>query len=120
MFIDLAWRRVDTMLDKFRYAPGLTLADNENHPPGPSPLWQESSVFYYSDPDRGVAAFHRIGIQFNRHIANIYSWTAVGGKVVSRAKRTRLPIPKGPTTGTSLDGLTFTTLDPLLEYRIQV
>ncbi|MET0987389.1 MAG: hypothetical protein ABW034_18495 [Steroidobacteraceae bacterium] len=108
------------MQDKFRYAQGLTLADNENHPPGTSPLWQESSVFYFSDPGKGVTAFHRIGILFNREIANIYSWTSIGGKVVSRAKRTRLPIPTGPTTGTSLDGLTFTTLDPLIEYRIQV
>jgi hypothetical protein len=104
----------------YRYAPSLTAADNENHPAGDHSLWQESSVFYFSDPDAGITAFHRIGIQFHRKEASIYSWTSVGGKVLSRAKRTGLSIPAGPTTGTSLEGLSFATLEPLMEYRIQV
>jgi len=104
----------------FPYAPALHRNDNENHPPGVEPLWQESSLVCFCDPDAGLAGFHRIGIHPNKREASVYSWTQVGNRLVSRAKRTALRIPGGSTTGTSLEGVTFTTLDPLMRYRFDV
>jgi hypothetical protein len=98
----------------------LSLADNDNHVPDAHPLWQESSLVCFCDPDAGLAGFHRIGIHPNNNQASIYSWTQIGGKLISVAKRTGLPIPPGPTTNTQLDGVRLTTLEPLLRYRYQV
>ncbi len=106
--------------DEFPYASTLTRSDNENHAPGPQPKWQESTLVALVDPQRGLAAFHRIGIHPNRKEASLYSWTQVEGKIVSRAKRTGLPIPTGPLTGASLEGVTFQTPNPLRSCRIQV
>lgn len=95
---------------EFPYAATLTRSDNENHAPGTQPKWQESTLVALVDPQRGLAAFHRIGIHPNRNEASLYSWTQIDGKIVSRAKRTGLPIPRGPLTGASLEGVTFQTL----------
>lgn len=104
----------------FRYAPTLDRQDDGNHTPGEEPHWQESSLVAFVDPARGLAGFHRIGIHPNRQEASIYSWTQVDGKIVSRAKRTGLPLPGGPVTGTTLEGVTFETPDPLQSCRIRV
>lgn len=104
----------------FPYAPGLTIADDGNHLAGIDANWQESSLVAFVDPARGHAGFHRIGIHPNRSEASIYSWTQVSGRIVSRAKRTGLPIPMGGVTATALDGVTFETPDPLETCRIVV
>jgi hypothetical protein len=88
----------------FPYASTLRRDDNENHMPGTEPLWQESSLVCFCDPDAGLAGFHRIGIHPNKNEASVYSWTQVGNRLVSRAKRTALPIPAGSTTRTSAPG----------------
>lgn len=105
---------------EFPYAPSLVGDDNGNHPVGDQPHWQESSLVAFVDPARGLAGFHRIGIHPNRGEASIYSWTQVGARLVSQAKRTRLPLPAGPVTGTTLEGVTFETPDPLRSCRIRV
>jgi hypothetical protein len=83
---------------EFPYAPTLTSADNGNHAPGTQPLWQESCSFRSSTRCTGsppsIASAHT-----NRGEASVYSWTEVGGKIVSRAKRTGLALPGGPVTG---------------------
>lgn len=104
----------------FPYARTLTPADDGLHPPGPQALWQESSLVAFVDPAQGLAGFHRIGMHPNRGQASIYSWTQVDGKVVSRAKRTGLALPTGPVTGTTLEGVSFETPDPLRTCRIRV
>jgi len=104
----------------FAYAPTLTESDDRNHEAGEQAHWQESSLVTFSDAKNGLAGFHRIGIHPNRKEASIYSWTQVGGKMVSQAKRTGLPLPIGDVTGTTLEGVTFTTPDPLRKCRIQV
>jgi len=105
---------------RMAYAPGLTIEDDGNHRPGPEPKWQESSLVSYCDPARGLAGFQRIGIHPNRNEASLYSWLQIDGKMVSQAKRTALPLPAGPVTGTTLDGVTFETPDPLQTCRIRV
>ena len=107
-------------VNMMRHAPGLTIADNGNHQPGSDPKWQESSLIAYCDPARGLAGFQRIGIHPNRGEASIYSWVQIDGKIVSQAKRTALSLPEGPVTGTTLEGVTFTTPDPLQSCRLQV
>jgi hypothetical protein len=106
--------------DRFPHAPTLTNDDDGNHQPGEPPHWQESSLVAFVDPARGLAGFHRIGLHPNRREASIYSWTQIDGQLVSQAKRTGLPLPNGEVTGTTLDGVTFTTPDPLRSCRIQV
>jgi hypothetical protein len=104
----------------FPFAPTLTRSDNENHAPGPEANWQESTLVALVDPQRGLAGFHRIGIHPNRNEASLYSWTQVGGKMVSRAKCTGLAVPTGPLTGAALAGVTLQTPDPLRTCRIKV
>lgn len=104
----------------FKYAPGLTPADDGNHVPGVPAHWQESSLVAFVDPERGLAGFHRIGIHPNRKQASVYSWTQVDGKIVSQAKRTALALPQGSVTGTSLEGVCFQTPEPLVSCRIRV
>jgi len=105
---------------EFPYAPTLTSADNGNHAPGAQSLWQESSFVSFVDPLHGIAAVHRIGTHPNRGEASVYSWTEVGGKIVSRAKRTGLALPAGPVTGTTLEGVSFETPEPLRSCRVRV
>lgn len=104
----------------FRFASSLSAADDGNHQPGDAPHWQESTLVAFVDPARGLAGFHRIGIHPNRGEASIYSWTQVDGRLVSQAKRTGLPLPDGPVTGTTLDGVTFGSPNPLRSSRIEV
>ncbi|WP_159979036.1 MULTISPECIES: hypothetical protein [unclassified Novosphingobium] len=106
-------------MSAFPYAPHLTAADDGNHSPGAEPHWQESSLAAFVDPMRGLAGFHRIGIHPNRANASIYSWTMVDGEVVSCSKRTGLPLPDGPVTGTRLEGVHYETPDPLRSCRIR-
>lgn len=108
------------MSSEFEYAPTLTRADDGNHAPGPQPNWQESSFVAFVDPQRGLAGLHRIGMHPNRGESSLYSWTQVGGKLVSRAKRTKLPLPSGAVTGSTLEGVTFHTPDALRTCRVQV
>lgn len=105
---------------RMRYAPGLSLEDDGNHSPGPEPNWQESSFVAYCDPARGLAGLQRIGIHPNRNEANIYSWLQIDGKIVSQDKRTSLPLPQGSVTNTSIEGITFATVEPLQSCRVQV
>jgi hypothetical protein len=102
------------------YAPGLTDEDDKNHPPGSDDKWQESSLVAYCDPARGLAGFQRIGIHPARRQASVYSWLQIDGKLVSQAKRTGLPLPQGPVTGTTIEGITFRTHDPLQTCEILV
>lgn len=102
----------------FPHAPTLAESDDGNHLPGPEPHWQESSLVAFSDPVRGLAGFHRIGIHPNRGKASLYSWTMIGGKVVSCAKLTELPIPAGNVSATTLEGVSFQTPEPLRSCRI--
>jgi len=108
------------MNHEFPYAPTLAKADDGNHTPGPEPHWQESTLVALVDPAHGLAGFHRIGIHPNRREASIYSWTQIGGKILSRAKRTGLALPAGNLTGTILEGIKFETPDPLRTCRIRV
>ncbi|GGC16844.1 hypothetical protein GCM10011371_00340 [Novosphingobium marinum] len=105
---------------EFPYAPGLSASDDGNHAPGEGDKWQESSLVAYCDPSRGLAGFHRIGIHPNLGEASVYSWLQIDGRMVSQAKRTNLPIPAGPVTGTTLEGVTFRTPDPLRTCEIEV
>ena len=107
-------------MGEFPYAPTLTRSDDRNHAPGVERLWQESSFVSFVDPARGIAAVNRIGMHPHRSEASIYSWTQVGGKTVSRAKRTGLSLPKGEVTGTTLEGVSFETPDPLCSCRVRV
>jgi hypothetical protein len=102
---------------QYPFAPTLTSDDNGNHSPGTQPKWQESALVAFVDPERGLACFHRIGIHPNTGAASLYSWTAVGGKIVSRAKRTGLPIPSDALTNTTLEGVSFETIEPLRSLR---
>jgi hypothetical protein len=104
----------------YRYAPNLTEADDLRHAPGPEPHWQESSFVCFSDPAHGLAGLHRIGIHPNRGAASLYSWTQVDGRLVSQAKRTGLPLPSGSVTGSTIEGVSFTTPDPLRTCRVKV
>ena len=108
------------MSQEFPYAPTLSRADDGNHTPDQRPIWQESSFVAFMDPVPGIAAIHRIGIHPNRGEGNMYSWTGIGGRIVSRAKRTGLPLPAGPVTGTTLDGICFETPEPLRSCRVRV
>jgi hypothetical protein len=105
---------------QFPFAPALTSIDNDNHAPGSQRNWQESTLVALVDPVRGLAGFHRIGIHPNRGTASLYSWTQVDGKIVSDAKRTGLAIPAGALTGSSLEGVSFHTTDPLRACRVSV
>ncbi len=107
-------------MPEFPHAPTLTRADDANHAPGPEAHWQESTLIALVDPLRGLAGFHRIGVHPNRQEASLYSWTQVDGKILSRAKRTALPIPPGQLTGTALEGVSFETPDPLRTCRVRV
>jgi hypothetical protein len=104
----------------FPHAPTLTRADDANHAPGPEAHWQESTLIALVDPLRGLAGFHRIGVHPNRQEASLYSWTQVDGKILSRAKRTGLPLPPGNLTGSALEGVGFETPDPLRTCRVRV
>jgi hypothetical protein len=108
------------MAAEFAYAPTLTRSDDANHAPGPQSLWQESSFVSFVDPASGIAAVHRIGMHPNRGEASVYSWTQVGGKILSRTKRTGLQLPQGNVTGTTLEGVSFETPDPLRSCRVRV
>jgi hypothetical protein len=108
------------MTREFPYAPTLTRADDGNHAPGAAKLWQESSFVAFVDPARGLAGLHRIGMHPNRGEASLYSWTQVDGKMLSRAKRTGLPLPVGSVTGTTVDGVSFETPEPLRSCRVRV
>jgi hypothetical protein len=108
------------MTAEYPHAPALSRSDDGNHAPGPQALWQESSFVSFVDPARGIAAVHRIGIHPNLGEASLYSWTQVDGKIVSRAKRTGLTLPRGPVTGSTLEGVSFETTDPLRCCRIRV
>jgi hypothetical protein len=44
----------------------------------------------------------------------------VDGRIVSQAKRTGLPLPPGPVTATALEGVRFSTPEPLRQCRIEV
>ena len=108
------------MAGEFPYAPTLSRSDDGNHAPGSQPLWQESSFVAFVDPARGLAGLHRIGMHPNRGEASVYSWTQVAGNIVSRAKRTGLSLPEGSVTGTTLEGVSFETPEPLRSCRIRV
>lgn len=110
----------DEPAELLRYAPTLTLADDGAHAPEPNPHWQESSLVAFVDPANGTAGFHRIGLHPDPGEASIYSWTQVEGRLVSQAKRTGLALPDGPVTNTILEGVRFTTTDPLRACRIEV
>lgn len=105
---------------RMTYAPDLSLEDNANHQPGREAKWQESSLVAYCDPAHGLAGFQRIGIHPNRNEASLYSWLQIGGKIVSQAKRTALPIPSGSVTNTTLEGVSFNTTVPLQSCQVLV
>jgi hypothetical protein len=105
----------------FRYARGFTARDNENHDvDSPNPDWQESSYFFFADARARLGGLYRIAIHPNRGTANLYLWTQVGGRMVSRRKLTDQPMPPGPTTGTELGGVSIETLDPCRQFRIRI
>lgn len=104
----------------FPHAPQLDAADSGNHPPGPEPHWQESSLVAYVDPLKRLAGFQRIGIHPHRDAASLYSWTMVDGELLSCAKLTGLALPDGPVTDTELGGVRFETPEALQSCRIRV
>ena len=105
----------------FPYAPRFTAADNGDHEPdSPDLKWQESSYFFFADAASGLGGLYRIGVHPNRGVANLYAWTQVDGRMVSRRKFTDLAPPAGPTTGAELEGVGIETLDPCREFRIGV
>jgi hypothetical protein len=104
----------------FEYAPRFTAQDNENHEvDSTDPRWQESSYFFFADARTRLGGLHRIAVHPNRGVANLYTWTHVEGRMVSRRKFTELPLPTGPTTGTELEGVSIETLDPCRAFRIR-
>jgi hypothetical protein len=110
----------ETIQVPFRYAPTLTIADGGNHEVGPEENWQESSFIAFVDPVRGLGGLHRIGIQPNQDVASIFSWTQIDGRMVSEAKRTRLPLPHGPVANAGLEGVRFATSECLSRMSVLV
>lgn len=104
----------------FRYAPELSPEDNANHRPGPEELWQESSFFFYCDPRSGLGGLQRIGMHPNKKESNVYTWSMVDGRLVSRKKLSALPLAETATTDTTLEGVTIATIEPCRRFAITV
>jgi len=79
------------------------------HEPGPEESWQESWGFSWHDPIRKAGGIHHISIWRNRGIADVWSWTALHGKVVGKYQNLKLPVPDKDFPNWSAGGQTVTT-----------
>src|SRR5581483_3885767 len=59
-------------------------ADNGNRPPTADEWWQESVLFNWSDPRKGLAGQYRLNIHPNRGCATLYTWTQCDGRMLDR------------------------------------
>jgi len=95
-------------------------ADNGNRPPTADEWWQESVLFNWSDPRKGLAGQYRLNIHPNRGCATLYTWTQCDGRMLDRRMITDLPLPGTDLTDASLGGLSIETLTALESYRIRL
>ncbi len=100
--------------------PRADVSHNANHPAGADQWWQESVLFNWSDPRRGLAGQYRLNIHPNRGAATLYTWTQVGGRMLDRRFVTDLPLPSTDLTSCTVAGLTIETANPLHTYRIRL
>ena len=79
------------------------------HEAGPEESWQESWGFSWHDPIRRAGGINHISIWRNRGVADVWSWTALNGKIVGKYQNLRLPLPEKDFPNWSLGGQTITT-----------
>lgn len=92
--------------------------DNGNHPPSADEWWQESVLFNWADPRRGLAGQYRFNIHPNHAAATLYTWTQLDGRMLDRRMVTDLPLPDADLTSTTLGGVSIETVTPLDNYRL--
>jgi hypothetical protein len=92
-------------------------ADYGRHNPDDDPWWQESTLFTWSDPRRGLGAEYRLGIHPARGVANVYTWSIVDGEMIDRRLVRDLPVPDG-ILDIDVAGLRFRTVEPGRVYDV--
>ncbi|MET0371402.1 MAG: hypothetical protein ABW039_08510 [Sphingobium sp.] len=80
----------------------LTDADEGLHPHGPEENWQESCVLAWQDLDSGMGGNHRISVQANRGVSNL--WCAVFHDRDEVYRLNLENIPFAPMTGENVHG----------------
>ncbi len=106
-----------TTLDRAASLPEPDASDWGRHEPDDDPWWQESAVFTWSDPLRRLGAEYRLGIHPVRGVANVYTWSVVGGRMVDRRLARDLPVPDG-ILDIDVAGLRLRTVEPGHVYDV--
>ena len=96
------------------------LEHHGNHAAGGEAWFQESALFNFADPRRGVGGLYRIGAHEARGVGHLYTWTQVGGRMVDKRFLEHLPLPDGDVADGELAGLRITAEVPFERYRLQL
>ncbi|MGZ8801324.1 MAG: DUF7065 domain-containing protein [Mycobacterium sp.] len=101
----------------------IAAADEELHPPGAAPHWQESYYFNWVDVDGDAMGFARLGYRFAQRQADAVVVTMRGGRREFVYGAVDQPIDGDPLALRCADGLTvgrltFRLEDPLRQWRI--
>lgn len=91
-----------------------------NHTPDADEWFQESALFNFCDPRRGVGGEYRIGVHPNHGTGHLYTWTQLGGRMVDKRFVEDLDVPAGDVNNGELSGLTITTEIPFERYRLHL
>ena len=91
-----------------------------NHPPDDDEWFQESALFNFCDPRRGVGGEYRIGAHPNHGTGHLYTWTQLGGRMLDKRFVEDLDVPAGDVNSGELHGLTITAEVPFERYRLQL